>query len=323
MSTARAKYGKAMAATARRASVVKAAVPEPEPMPEPVPEPTPEPTPEPVPEPVIENGHDPEPHPEPGDDKNENEPDDETEDAATGESEDGEEAVTLDAFEAYMPMHNYIFKPARTQPWPAISVDARLPVQELDPDGNLLVLPNGKPKPLKASQWLDKYRPVEQMTWAPGHPYIIKDKLINEGGWSAHQGVRCVNLYVDPPTLPGDPSKAGPWIELVRRVFPADADHIIPWLAQRVQRPEEKINHAVVLGGAEEGIGKDTILEPVKRAVGHWNFKEATPEAMLESFNKVVQATILRVSEASDLGEANRYAFHERMKLYIAAPPTP
>jgi phage terminase large subunit-like protein len=64
-----------------------------------------------------------------------------------------------------------------------------------------------------------------------------------------------------------------PWIEHIRRVFPNNADHIIQYLAHRVQRPGEKINHALVLGG-EPGIGKDTALEPVKRAVGHWNFKE-------------------------------------------------
>jgi hypothetical protein len=44
-----------------------------------------------------------------------------------------------------------------------------------------------------------------------------------------------------------------------------------------VQRPQEKINHALVLGGAQ-GIGKDTLLEPVKRAVGPWNFEGVSPQ---------------------------------------------
>ena len=54
--------------------------------------------------------------------------------------------------------------------------------------------------------------------------------------------------------------------------------HIIYFLAHRVQRPEEKINHALVLGG-KQGIGKDTLLEPVKRAVGAWNWEEVSPQA--------------------------------------------
>ena len=56
------------------------------------------------------------------------------------------------------------------------------------------------------------------------------------------------------------------------------------WLAHRVQRPEEKINHALVLGGSQ-GIGKDTALEPVKHAIGPWNFFEVSPQQMLGRFN--------------------------------------
>ena len=55
----------------------------------------------------------------------------------------------------------------------------------------------------------------------------------------------------------------------MRRVYSEDADHLIKWLAQRVQRPDIKINHAIVLGGMQ-GVGKDSLLEPVKHAVGPW-----------------------------------------------------
>ena len=53
------------------------------------------------------------------------------------------------------------------------------------------------------------------------------------------------------------------------QVYPDDADHLIPWLASRAAA-RQKINHALVLGGLQ-GIGKDTMLEPVKHAVGPWN----------------------------------------------------
>ena len=42
-------------------------------------------------------------------------------------------------------------------------------------------------------------------------------------------------------------SKAGPWINHVRLVYPNDADHLINFFAHRIQRPHEKINHAIVL----------------------------------------------------------------------------
>jgi hypothetical protein len=71
----------------------------------------------------------------------------------------------------------------------------------------------------------------------------------------------------------------------------------------------------------DPGIGKDTLLEPVKRAVGNWNFQEVSPQQIMGRFNSYVRSVILRVSEAHDLGEVNRYTFHDRMKTLIAAPP--
>jgi hypothetical protein len=63
-------------------------------------------------------------------------------------------------------------------------------------------------------------------------------------------------------------------------VYPQSADHIIRWLASKVQRPQIKLNHALVLGG-DQGIGKDTILGPIKAAIGPWNFSEVSPTQML------------------------------------------
>ena len=74
-------------------------------------------------------------------------------------------------------------------------------------------------------------------------------------------------------------------------------EHGVGLAPQRVQRPDEKINHCLLLGGSQ-GIGKDTALEPVKHAVGPWNFQEVSPTAMLGRFNGFLRAVILRISEA-------------------------
>jgi hypothetical protein len=42
---------------------------------------------------------------------------------------------------------------------------------------------------------------------------------------------------------------------------------------------------------------------------------------MFGRFNGFVRSVILRVSEARDLGDGNRFAFYEHMKIYLAAPP--
>jgi hypothetical protein len=215
--------------------------------------------------------------------------------------------VQLKDFLAYMPQHSYIFAPSR-ELWPASSVNARLPP---------VIGPTGKP--MKPATWLDANAAVEQMTWAPGLPMLIKDRLISDGGWIERPGCTVFNLYRSPSIIP----KAGdvtPWLDLVHKVFPNEADHIVPWLAHRVQRPQEKVNHALVLGG-KPGIGKDTILEPIKQAIGPWNFADVSPKQVLGRFNGFLKSVILRVNEARDLGEFDRYAFHDHTKAYIAAPP--
>jgi Family of unknown function (DUF5906) len=216
--------------------------------------------------------------------------------------------VSLDDFYAYMPMHSYIFAPTGEM-WPARSVNSRIPP-----------IADGGAKPVQASNWLDRNRPVEQMTWAPGLPTVISDRLIADGGWIERKGVRCFNLYRPPTSGYGNAGDAGIWLDHVRNVFGDAAGHIIDWLAQRIQRPEEKVNHALVLGGGQ-GVGKDTLLEPVKRAVGPWNFAEVSPKHMLGRFNGFARSVILRVSEARDLGDVDRFAFYDHMKTYTAAPP--
>ena len=149
---------------------------------------------------------------------------------------------------------------------------------------------------------------------------VIEGRLIADGGRIHRYGVSCFNLYRPPVITYGNAKDVAPWLDHINKVYGDDADHITKWCAHRVQRPEEKINHALFLGG-EQGIGKDTLLEPVKYAVGPWNFIEAKPQQMLGRFNSYVKSVILRVSEARDLGEIDRYAFYEHMKTYTTAPP--
>jgi hypothetical protein len=215
------------------------------------------------------------------------------------------QALALEDFYAYLPDHTYVYMPTG-ETWPAASVNDKFksPVE-------------GK----SASAWLAKERSLEQKTWAPGQPQIITDKLFLDGEWKSKPGAKCLNTYRAPEAQTGgDPTKAARWIEHIKHIYPEDADHIIKWLAHRVQKPGEKINHALVLGGAP-GIGKDTLLEPVKRAVGGCNWAETKPQEMVGDFNPFVRSVVLRISEARDLGDSDLYSFYEHMKTYTAAPP--
>ena len=173
---------------------------------------------------------------------------------------------------------------------------------------------------MSPSSWLDTHRPVEQMVWSPGDPLAIVDRLVAEGGWVERKGVTTLNRYRPPTLQHGDADKAGPWLRLMRKVYPDEADELVARFAHRVQKPHEKINHGIVLGGLP-GIGKDTLIEALKQAVGPWNCREASPQDVMGNYNDFAQSVVLRISEARDLGEVNRFAFYEHCKTLLATPP--
>jgi hypothetical protein len=225
-----------------------------------------------------------------------------------GESSELESRITLGDFYAHMPSHQYLFVPTR-ELWPASSVNGRLPPVP-GPDG----------KPISPTVWLDANRPVEQLTWHPALPSLIDDQVLQASGWIRHGGAHVFNLYTPPTPHAGDATQAQPWRDHLARIYPGEAEHIECWLAHRLQYPGEKINHALVLGGVQ-GIGKDTLLVPIVEGVGKWNWSEISPQQLLGRFNGWCKAVVVRVSEARDLGDVDRFAFYDHSKAIIAAPP--
>jgi hypothetical protein len=227
--------------------------------------------------------------------------------------------VALDDLHYCLPQGRYIFAPTG-ELWPAKSVNACIPPQVLrDRTGNAIRDAEGQLRFISASAWLDRNQHVEQITWAPCEPMLVRDRLVVEGGWVKHLDVVCFNFYKPPTVKPGKAAAAGSWLNHVRLIYPDDAEYIIHWLAHRRQRPAEKI-HALVLGG-KQGIGKDTLLAPIRDAVGPWNFKDVSPKQVMGRFNGFLKSVILRISEVRDLGDATRYDFYDHLKTLTASPP--
>jgi len=178
---------------------------------------------------------------------------------------------------------------------------------------------------LTAAKAIRKERVCSNLTWAPGRSMYLKDVAIVDGEWFDHPGNNLFNLYRPPtPVKGGDPDQAGPWLELGEMLWGADLPHLLDWLAFKVQNPGVKINHSLVLGSREHGLGKDSWLAPMGRAVGRNNFKNIGATAALNyaehNYTSFLRSVILRVSEVHDLGE-RRFKFYELTKDWGAAPP--
>jgi Bifunctional DNA primase/polymerase, N-terminal len=187
------------------------------------------------------------------------------------------------------------------------------------------------------------------MTWWPGMPTVIYDTMIRaEGGVFPKKNVHAFNRYLPPlprycpikglPIRASAAKDAKRWIDHVLLLYPEDGWRLIRALAYRAQHPEIKIHHAILLGGTT-GIGKDTILEPVPYAVGHWNFAKTLAHTVMEEpkYNMWAEAVITLLDEAKDdLGDRTNVGFYNRLKpllggtaknvimvrnLYIAAHP--
>lgn len=212
-------------------------------------------------------------------------------------------SVRPDEFFAFLPDHTYIHRPSGVR-CSAASVDELI----------------GK----EARAVLAPTVPVHKFTWAPGYPErFTLDAL--DGQYLLAEQVWLYNEYrrPRPHTKPDDPSR---WLELIRRLYPEDAEHIVSYFADAVQFPGRKCNHALVLGSGVHGIGKDTLLSPLEYAVGLANFAIIKPAALGSDFNPFVRHVVVQLSESRDLGEGynslSRYEMYERCKDLAAAPPS-
>lgn len=197
--------------------------------------------------------------------------------------------------------------------------------EEPDPDAPPR---RGRPRaPKRIEPWRDIMRiendqTVEGSTWLPGAPMIIHDLYVDKDGFRNAPGRRFLNLYRFPEV--GEPRKgASPdfWIDLVRKLFPGEAEHFFNYCAHMIQRPDEKCNHAVLLSGVQ-GIGKDSILAPLKFCVGAGNAKETDPDGMFSNFKPWLQAVMLTLNEVRPTRDDHQAtSMYNILKPIIAAPP--
>jgi len=144
------------------------------------------------------------------------------------------------------------------------------------------------------------------------------------GGEVWHGGRRCLNTWFPTELTPHEEWDAEPWLQLLRDVAqfePAEVEHFLDYMAFLLQHPHLKVNHAIVMGGMP-GVGKDTILEPIRRAVGLGNTGDIPADLLLTGFSDwLAGKKLLIVQEAQVGGRREARDIENQLKPLCAAPP--
>ena len=185
---------------------------------------------------------------------------------------------------------------------------------------------NGEGRMIRPSteMGVDTARYVHNLTWWPGADAVVQD--VDASGEPA-PGLRLANTYIPGPGLRGEPPALtpdiGPWLWLLEKLWPngEEREWFLDYVAHLMQRPGEKGNGVLVISGAQ-GIGKDVMLTPLKRAVGSSNCANIGPDALMSQFNEFAQNLLLVVDEAHTTDRSwDAAAVSEKLKTLSAAPP--
>jgi hypothetical protein len=115
------------------------------------------------------------------------------------------------------------------------------------------------------------------------------------------------------------------WLELWQRLVPNDMErnHILDVLAYKVQHPNVKINHAILLCGGH-GIGKDTAFAPFWWAIGgpsNANVATVKNDELTSKWGYVLESEVMYINELRQTEAKDRRALENTLKPIIAAPP--
>lgn len=155
-----------------------------------------------------------------------------------------------------------------------------------------------------------KVQKVDKMDFAPKMPSVFtRDDIVYANTWVAQE------------ERMGTPGDCSLWLDHWDQLgWGEHKKHMLQWMAYTILHPEHKINHILVLGGAE-GVGKDFLLTPLLKCMG-CNSKVIDGFRLLENFNSYLLGTKylhINETELGDHKEATR--IRNKIKPLAAAPP--
>lgn len=172
---------------------------------------------------------------------------------------------------------------------------------------------------IEASTCFDENRQSEDahalvgITYAAGEPKIV-----------TREGHEYGNRWRDarPAGIPGDVTR---WLAHVERMIPTDfeREHVLNALAFKIQNPNQKINHAILIGG-HPGSGKDTMMAPFFWAIGgktKQNCSLVKNEDLSSQWGYALECEVMEIAELRQSEARDRRALENALKPIIAAPP--
>lgn len=181
-----------------------------------------------------------------------------------------------------------------------------------------------KVRPSVAINDIDTGLTVETSTWWPGLDTFIWHKLINARGMMPLKGACVYNTYKAPDrSLLRKDGKPDLWINHVKKLYPekTEQEHFFDYCAHMLQFPQIKVNHGIVIAGAQ-GIGKDTLLYPIRQGVGEHNVCEIEPDETNSPYTHYTKSVMLMINEVRPLDEDSKASnFYNKIKPLLAAPP--
>lgn len=149
-------------------------------------------------------------------------------------------------------------------------------------------------------------RKVDAMEYRPGIP----DRFIE-----LEAGISAVNIWKDDGLRPqeGDCATLRAHIELLipDEVF---REHFLNCIAFLLQRPGEKIAHAILITGAQ-GTGKSLLFGLLRRLVGPSNHRSIESEQLMSRF--MAQMANVRLATIEELKTFERLEVYNRLKTWI------
>jgi hypothetical protein len=182
-----------------------------------------------------------------------------------------------------------------------------MPHKRIKTKENFNMLYSSELKVTSAVTYIKQYgivKHAEQVVYEPN-----QEKLLNQNGEPV------INIWKKPSLEPIE--KEPVWfINHIKYLFPetSEHEHFFNFIAHMVQKPEEKIKHAIIMIGGQ-GVGKSILVNVFKKILDESNVTEPSNEIISDkytSWSKHAQLCFIH-----EIKQFDKYAFSNRVKTLI------